>query len=167
MVHVSQHVVVYRVLPQRKFRTIRQNTPGVNGFKLVYRIKSAILTPSNSLKQRIMKLISHEEFRLDGTDELPAVTFTNQGYLKIEGRIVRENVCDFARPLLKMISSYTGAKVIVDIKTDFLSRAGLHCVSQCMIALEANPFVKNILLNWYYDEQDGAYYEKVLFLEKA
>ena len=76
------------------------------------------------------------------------------GYLKIEGRIVRENVCDFARPLLKMISSYTGAKVIVDIKTDFLSRAGLHCVSQCMIALEHQVRLCRMKLRGIWVERD-------------
>lgn len=88
------------------------------------------------------------------TDSTPEITFLNKGELKITGRSLPEDVHKFYDPLIEWVKRLETDKVKIDLKLEYLNTSSTKKVLNLLIALDENPNLKHIDINWYYEFDD-------------
>ena len=100
-----------------------------------------------------------EEIYLDGTNLLPSVTFLREGSMRIEGRIIPDNVIPFFNPLIDWVKNLKSSKVIFDIDIEYMNSNASAQLFQLLKTLNENQSVSSIIVFWHYEEEDQVYLE--------
>jgi hypothetical protein len=105
---------------------------------------------------------------IDATPSTPAVNFSSDGRLLIEGRSLPEDVNKFYKPLIEWILGLNSECVKMDINLEYLNSASSKKLLELLKCLDANSRIKSLIVNWHYEEGDddaletGQIFEEVL-----
>lgn len=88
------------------------------------------------------------------TTSTPAVKFTTDGRLMIEGRSLPENVLKFYTPLIEWASQLKTEVVRMDINLEYLNSASSKKLLEMLKVLDANNYIKELIINWHYESDD-------------
>lgn len=111
-----------------------------------------------------MTHFSHKNLTIEKTKLLPEIEFNTAGYMRIEGRIIPDDVGAFFYPLLEWSKSIVCISVLFDIKIEYLNTNALVHLNRMLHTLEKNKKIREITVNWYYEEEDEEYYEKGMYI---
>jgi len=113
-----------------------------------------------------------ESILIEATHSTPAVHFSMDGRLMIEGRSLPEDVNKFYTPLIEWISNLVSETVKLDINLEYLNSASSKKLMELLKILDANGRIKSLIVNWHYEEGDddtletGQIFEEVLIRTK-
>jgi hypothetical protein len=96
-----------------------------------------------------MKNINYEP-----TSSTPAVRFSNDGRLLIEGRSLPENVLKFYNPLIEWVKALDLEVVKIDLNLEYLNSASSKKILELLRALDRNDAISNLIVNWHYEADD-------------
>ncbi len=113
-----------------------------------------------------------EELRFSSTRNSPEIILNPDGFIKIIGRSIHENVAEFFAPVEDWVSEYIKAPAdttSVDINLEYFNSASakvfIHMLQQITyVTLKHKKFI----FNWYYENGDddilerGEYFSSVL-----
>jgi uncharacterized Fe-S radical SAM superfamily protein PflX len=105
---------------------------------------------------------------LDATHSTPAINFSEDGRLLIEGRSLPEDVNKFYKPLIEWIINLNSEAVKLDINLEYFNSASAKKLLELLKSLDANSRIKSLIINWHYEEGDddaletGQIYEDLL-----
>jgi hypothetical protein len=91
---------------------------------------------------------------VEPTPYLPLVDFSAEGNLKLEGRSIPEDATKLFNPLIDYVDQITAGKVVFDIKLDYFNTASSKKIMELLKHLDANNKVKEIQVNWHFEEGD-------------
>ena len=111
-----------------------------------------------------MKHQPFTDLTIEKTKLLPAIDFNTNGYMRIEGRIIPDDVGAFFNPLMNWVKRLSCKKVVFDIKVEYLNTNALVHLNRMLKQLENNFNLNEITVNWYYEEEDEEYHEKGMFI---
>ena len=95
-----------------------------------------------------------EDIYYEGTNLLPSVIFMKEGSMRIEGRIVPDDVAAFFAPLHKWVKNLRCSKVIFDVDIEYMNTNSSAQLYHLLKALEDNLVVQHIMVFWHYEEED-------------
>ena len=107
-----------------------------------------------------------QNLRIEGTKSIPAITFNINGYLKMEGRFIPDNAMTIFEPLFEWIKRLNTEKVIFDINLEYLNTSSSMQLFSLLRQLEENCAIKELVVNWYFEEDDEDHYDTGLFFEE-
>ena len=91
---------------------------------------------------------------IEATHSTPAVNFCTDGRLLIEGRSLPEDVNKFYKPLIEWIINLTTESVKLDINLEYFNSASAKKIMELLKSLDANSRIKDLIVNWHYEEGD-------------
>lgn len=99
-----------------------------------------------------------------GTNYTPNVVFNVDGNLKITGRSLPEDTAKFYEPVILWVSECTLKSIIITVRLDYMNSSSAHQISKFIMVVKNNPFIKDCLVEWYYesDDEDGLDFGKEL-----
>src|SRR6056297_1652533 len=114
-----------------------------------------------------------EPISLEGTSKTPTIKFNaDEGVMEIKGRSIPENSIDFYKPMVDWLDEYANNprdKTIVNVQLEYFNTSSSKCILDVFKKLEAiNKGKSNVLVNWYYEEDDedmleaGEDYESII-----
>jgi hypothetical protein len=95
-----------------------------------------------------------ENLIIEGTNNTPFVNFKNNGELNMEGRSLPEDSVKFYTPLFDWTKQLSTEKVIFNVKLEYLNTASSKQLLSLLKIVTENPTIKDIEINWYYEEGD-------------
>ncbi len=95
-----------------------------------------------------------ENLIIEGTHYTPRVEFRNNGNLLLEGKSCPVNVTRFYYPLINWVTGLKANRVKFDINLEYINSSSVKNILELLKELEANRYVKEININWYYEEGD-------------
>ncbi len=95
-----------------------------------------------------------EDLIIEGTIDTPKVEFLINGELLFKGKSCPVAVTRFYDPLFTWISKLRADKVIFNINLEYINSASVKKILDLLKELDANKLVKEIVINWYYEEGD-------------
>jgi len=96
---------------------------------------------------------------IDKTVDTPAVEMDPKGVMKLEGRAMPENPINFFKQLYEWAGSFAGNKLNIDFKLEYFNTASSKCLMDLLQAVQGNPMVKKVHVNWHYEEGDDDTFE--------
>lgn len=93
------------------------------------------------------------------TKGTPKVTFNPDGELFIEGRSLPENPSVFYLPVLEWIKNCKAEKINLHLKLDYMNTSSSRELYTFFNLMKENPCIKEIKVNWFYEEDDDEAYE--------
>ncbi|MFO7620815.1 MAG: DUF1987 domain-containing protein [Bacteroidales bacterium] len=113
-----------------------------------------------------------EELRIPPTRNSPEVILTPEGFIRIKGRSIHENVVDFYEPVESWITEYIKNPAditCVDINLEYFNSASAKTIIHLLqIVTYVQLKNKKFLFNWFYEDGDedvlerGQYFASVL-----
>lgn len=99
-----------------------------------------------------------------GTNYTPNVVFNVDGNLKITGRSLPEDTAKFYEPVIYWVSECILKSIIITVRLDYMNSSSAHQISKFLMVVKNNPFIKECLVEWYYeaDDEDGLDFGKEL-----
>ncbi len=108
-----------------------------------------------------------QNLQIESTNSSPTVLFSTEGKLKIEGKIIPDNALPFFEILINWISDLDANKVVFDINIEYMNTSASMQMFKLLRKLEENCLIKELSVNWYYEEDDEDHFETgQLFEEK-
>jgi len=107
-----------------------------------------------------------KNLEIKGTKTIPAITFNINGYLKIEGRFIPDNAVSVFQPLFEWIQHLESEKVIFDINLEYVNTSSSMQLFSLLKKLEENCLIKDLVVNWYFEEDDEDHYDTGVFFEE-
>ena len=107
-----------------------------------------------------------KNLQIEATKSAPAISFNIDGHLKIEGRIIPDNALTLFEPLFNWINNLTTQKVVFDINLEYLNTSSSMQLFSLLRRLEENCLIKELVVNWYFEEDDEDHYDTGLFFEE-
>lgn len=104
--------------------------------------------------------------KIEATKSAPAISFNIDGHLKIEGRFIPDNAIMLFEPLFAWIQHLYAEKVIFDINLEYLNTSSSMQLFSLLRRLEENCKIKDLIINWYFEEDDEDHYDTGLFFEE-
>ncbi len=95
-----------------------------------------------------------QDLILNQTPLTPRVEFYANGNLKMEGRSLPENVEKIYAPIIKWIIELTAETVNFDINLEYFNSASSKKIMEILKHLDANNHIKQLNINWHYEEGD-------------
>ncbi|HEX2394283.1 MAG TPA: DUF1987 domain-containing protein [Bacteroidales bacterium] len=95
-----------------------------------------------------------KNLNFEPTTSTPAVRFTIDGRLLIEGRSLPENVSRFYEPLIKWAKELDAEVVKMDLNLEYLNSASSKKVLEILRAIDRNTNIKVFIVNWHYEADD-------------
>lgn len=95
-----------------------------------------------------------KNINLEPTTSTPAVRFTSDGRLLIEGRSLPEDVSKFYNPLIAWVKHLTTEVVKIDLNLEYLNSASSKKVLELLRVLDNNEAIKDLIVNWHYEADD-------------
>lgn len=95
-----------------------------------------------------------ERIYRDPSSSLPLIDFMPEGNLKIEGRSIPEDASSIFNPLIEFAKALEAPNVILDINLEYFNTSTSKKLMELFKNLESNNKIKNILINWYFEEGD-------------
>jgi|SRR5512133_126241 hypothetical protein len=84
----------------------------------------------------------------------PAVRFTTDGRLLIEGRSLPENVTRFYDPLVQWVKELEAEVVRMDLNLEYLNSASSKKLLEILRSIDRNCMIKEFIVNWHYESDD-------------
>jgi hypothetical protein len=84
----------------------------------------------------------------------PAIRFTADGRLLIEGRSLPENVSKFYDPLIVWVRELNAEVVKIDLNLEYLNSASSKKVLEILRSLDKNKSIREFIVNWHYEADD-------------
>jgi hypothetical protein len=113
-----------------------------------------------------------KELKISPTKNSPEVILNPQGFIKIKGRSIHENIIDFFKPVEEWVVEYIKVPAdvtCVDINLEYFNSATAKLLIQLFQKISHIQLKnKKFIINWYYDEGDddilekGQYFSSVL-----
>ena len=109
-----------------------------------------------------------EDIILEGTKELPAVSFHTDGKLSMEGHSYPEHADKFYMPMIKFLSELTCPDVVFSINIEYMNTSSIKFLLNMFRTIENNSHINTVLVRWHYDEDDdeileqGEMFEEIL-----
>lgn len=110
--------------------------------------------------------ITMENLIIEGTHYTPRVEFKNNGNLLLEGKSCPVNVTRFYFPIINWVMGLKAKRVKFDINLEYINSASVKNILEILKELEANKYIKEIEINWYYEEDDDDALETGQILEE-
>lgn len=107
-----------------------------------------------------------ENLHLDSTTTFPEVDFNTNGSLLIKGRLISDNAVRDFEPLFVWIDKLETSKIIFEIDLEYLNTSASMQLFMLLRKLEENCLIKELIVNWYYEEDDEDHYDTGLFYEE-
>jgi hypothetical protein len=104
---------------------------------------------------------------IEKTDSSPFVE-CKEGSVLLEGIALPEDTKQFFTPVLNWISNYKEEKIEIDVKLYYFNTAVSKMLYEIFVQIEDVEEVKDITINWHYEEGDedilesGETYESML-----
>lgn len=95
-----------------------------------------------------------KNINLEPTTSTPAVRFSSDGRLLIEGRSLPEDVIRFYNPLIAWVKNLTTEVVKIDLNLEYLNSASSKKVLELLRMLDTNEAIKELIVNWHYEADD-------------
>jgi len=95
-----------------------------------------------------------EDLIIERTIDTPKVEFLINGDLLFEGKSCPIAVTRFYDPLFKWIAKLKAEKVNFKINLEYINSASVKKILDLLKELDANRNVKEIVINWHYEEGD-------------
>lgn len=108
-----------------------------------------------------------ETLAFDATSHTPMIEFYPDGKLKMEGRSFPEDVCKFFDPLIEFVSELESENVVLDVNLEYFNTASSKKLMDFFKHLDANNHIKQILINWHYEEGDDDSVETAEIFEES
>jgi hypothetical protein len=100
-----------------------------------------------------------ENLIIKGNQTSPTVTFSIDGKLKIQGRIITDNPVTSFKPLFDWINALKCKKVLFDIEIDYMNTSASMQLFSILELLESKEEIETVKVNWYYEEDDEDHLE--------
>jgi hypothetical protein len=107
-----------------------------------------------------------ENLIIEGTHYTPRVEFRNDGNLLLEGKSCPVNVTRFYYPIINWAKGLKVKRVKFDINLEYINSSSVKNIMELLKELEANRYIKEIAINWYYEEGDDDALETGQILEE-
>ncbi|HBH47364.1 MAG TPA: nuclear pore complex subunit [Bacteroidales bacterium] len=95
-----------------------------------------------------------DRINLLGTDKTPRIIFETTGELYMGGRVICDNAEEFFSELIQFCTNLKENSVVFDINIEYLNTPSSKKLFQLFNSLEANKYIKNVNINWFYDSDD-------------
>jgi len=95
-----------------------------------------------------------KNLNFEPTTSTPAVRFTTEGRLLIEGRSLPENVSRFYEPLINWVKGLDIEVVKMDLNLEYLNSASSKKLLEILRLLDKNSMIKQFIINWHYEADD-------------
>ncbi len=95
-----------------------------------------------------------QDLILNQTPLTPRIEFYANGNLKMEGRSLPENVEMVYTPIINWIIGLKAEKVNFDINLEYFNSASSKKIMEILKHLDANNSIKQLNINWHYEEGD-------------
>jgi hypothetical protein len=109
-----------------------------------------------------------ERLDIHATSSTPSVYYGEDGILKIKGKSLPEDVTEFYNPLVDWAGKLTIHSLTVDVELIYMNSASSKKLLELLMALDANNNIRELSINWFYEEGDedalenGQIYEELL-----
>lgn len=107
-----------------------------------------------------------QNLKIEATKSSPAICFNTNGNLSIEGRALPDNAFRIFQPLFEWVEKLTAPRVIFDINMEYLNTSSSMQLFALLRKLEENCSIKELIVNWHYEEDDEDHYDTGLFYEE-
>jgi hypothetical protein len=95
----------------------------------------------------------------EATYSTPAVNFSEDGRMLIEGRSLPEDANKFYKPLIEWIINLSIEAVKLDINLEYFNSASAKKLLDLLKSLDANSKIRSLIINWHYEEGDDSVLE--------
>ena len=95
-----------------------------------------------------------ENLSIVGTNCTPHVSFSISGKLSMEGRSLPEDAEKFFLPLQQWLMNLSVDKVTFDFNLEYFNSASSKKILDLLRILDANIHVRQVQINWHYEEGD-------------
>jgi hypothetical protein len=96
---------------------------------------------------------------IEATYSTPAVNFSEDGRMQIEGRSLPEDVNKFYKPLIEWVIDLSIEAVKLDINLEYFNSASAKKLLDLLKSLDANRKIRSLIINWHYEEGDDSVLE--------
>lgn len=96
---------------------------------------------------------------VEGTTNTPEMVFNNDGQLMIKGKSIPASAWKVFSPAIYWVSEIDAENVEFHIDMEYINSSSVVMMLELLRILEANRKVKNIRINWHYEEGDESVYE--------
>lgn len=100
-----------------------------------------------------------KELLIEGTKFSPQVKLNPEGHILIQGRSIVEDSIVFFAPIFRWIKMVNVSAMKVDMKLEYMNTASAKQVYSMFEYIKENYSIKDIYVNWYYEEGDEDSYE--------
>ena len=107
-----------------------------------------------------------ENLIIEGTNYTPKVEFRQDGNLLLEGKSCPVNVTRFYYPLITWVEGLKAKRVKFDINLEYINSASVKNLLEILKILDVNRDIREIDINWYYEEGDDDALETGEILEE-
>ena len=104
--------------------------------------------------------------KIERTKSSPAIVFNTDGNLKIEGRAMPDNATYIFEPLFTWVELLNAKKVIFDIDLEYLNTSCSMQLFALLRKLEENQSIEELIVKWYFEEDDEDHHDTGLFFEE-
>jgi hypothetical protein len=95
-----------------------------------------------------------ENLIIKSTIDTPRVEFFDSGELLIEGKSCPVTVTRFYEPLFVWVTALKAEKVNLNVNLEYINSASVKKLLDLLKVLDANRNVREIVINWHYEEGD-------------
>jgi hypothetical protein len=106
-----------------------------------------------------------EDLIIQGGNTSPYVEFRTNGKLKIQGRILTDNAVHTFEPLVQWISKFKVSKIEFIIDLDYINTSASMQLFSLIRILDLNTEIDEVLVKWYYEQDDEDHLETGEFYE--
>ena len=103
---------------------------------------------------------------IESSNSSPFVSFTTEGRLKMEGKIIPDNALPFFDVLINWISDLDSSQVIFDINIEYMNTSATMQMFKLLKNMEHNCLIEKLTVNWHYEEGDDDTLETGQILEE-
>ena len=107
---------------------------------------------------------------IEATKCTPLITLNPNGEIILQGRSIIEDTIAFYKPVMDWIVNVDSREMTVVVRMEYMNTSSSKQLLYMLKAVVANPFIRNIYVKWYYEEDDedmldmGKDYESILHI---
>jgi len=106
-----------------------------------------------------------EDLILQGTNSAPYIEFRKNGKFIIKGRILTDNAVTTFEPLVAWVNKFEGANIEFIIELDYINTSASMQLFSLLRSLDLRKDIDDILVKWYYEQDDDDHLETGEFYE--
>lgn len=101
-----------------------------------------------------------EALHIEASEDTPKIYFEPEVEIYLlEGKSLPENAIDFYRPVFDWAQNFfysadVPSNVVINFKFDYFNTASSKQIAKLLRIIENSPSNENVLIKWYYDEED-------------